>query len=63
MGALVAAAHPLPLPEPGMDLLEGRPPVGQLMPALHHEGVHPAWAVFWTGEQLPASHHLNYFLV
>ena len=63
MGGLVAAAHPLPLPQSGVDLSEGRPLVGELVPALHHEGVHPAGAVLGTGQQLAGADHLDHLLV
>ena len=33
------------------------------MPALHHEGVHPAGAVFGAGQQLPRPDHLDDLLV
>ena len=51
-GALVAVGHPLPVPEPGVDLRKARPPRRHLVPALHHEGVHPAGAVLRTRQQL-----------
>ena len=46
-----------------MYLREGGPFVGQLVPALHHEGVHPAGAVLWAGQQLPRPDHLDDLLV
>ena len=57
--------HPttLPLTEPGVDLCEGWSPGGDLVPALHHEGVHPAGAVLWTGQQLPRPDHLYHLAV
>ena len=48
---------------PGVDLSEGGPLVGQLVPALHHEGVHAAGAVLGAGQQLPRADHLNHLLV
>ena len=60
---LVATAHPLPLSQPGVDLSEGGPLVGQLVPALHHEGVHAAGAVLGARQQLPRADHLNHLLV
>ena len=63
VGGLVAAAHPLPLPQAGVDLSEGGPLVGQLVPALHHEGVHPAGAVLGAGQQLAGPDHLYDLLV
>ena len=63
VGGLVAAAHPLPLPQAGVDLSEGGPLVGQLVPALHHEGVHPAGAVLGAGQQLAGPYHLYDLLV
>ena len=57
--------HPttLPLTEPGVDLCEGRSPGGDLVPALHHEGVHPAGAVLGAGQELAGSDHLDHLLV
>ena len=46
-----------------MDLSEGGPLVGQLVPALHHEGVHAAGAVLGARQQLPRADHLNHLLV
>ena len=48
---------------PGVYLREGGPLVGQLVPALHHEGVHAAGAVLGAGQQLPGADHLNHLLV
>ena len=48
---------------PCVDLGEGGPLVGQLVPALHHEGVHAAGAVLGTGQQLARADHLNHLLV
>ena len=33
--------------------------VGDLVPALDHEGVHPAGAILGAGQQLSTSDHLN----
>ena len=33
------------------------------MPALHHESVHPAWAILGAGKQLPWTDHLQNLLV
>ena len=41
-------------------LPEHRSSVGDLVPALDHEGVHPAGAILGAGQQLPTSDHLNY---
>ena len=46
-----------------MDLGEGGPLVGQLVPALHHEGVHAAGAVLGARQQLTRADHLNHLLV
>ena len=60
---LVATAHALPLPQPGVDLGEAGSLVGQLVPALHHEGVHPAGTVLGAGQQLTRPDHLDHLLV
>ena len=46
-----------------MYLGEGGPLVGELVPALHHEGVHPAGAVLGAGQQLAGADHLDHLLV
>ena len=46
-----------------MYLSEGGSLVGQLVPALHHEGVHPAGAVLGAGQQLAGPDHLDHLLV
>ena len=33
------------------------------MPALHHEGIHSRRTVFWAGQKLSRSDHLNDFLI
>ena len=33
------------------------------MPALYHEGIHPAGTILRTGKQLAATQHLNHLLV
>ena len=53
----------LPLPQPGVDLSKGRPPGGDLVPALHHEGIHSAGTVLRTRQQLARSDHLYHLLV
>ena len=62
-GALVADTHALPLPETGVDLGEGGPTVGQLVPTFHHEGVHSRRTVLGAGEQLAGADHLDHLLV
>ena len=58
-----ASTTALPLIEPGVDLIEVRSPGWNLMPALHHEGVHPAGAVLGAGQQLAGPDHLDHLLV
>ena len=60
---LVPRGVPLPVSEAGVDLGEGRPPRGDLVPTLYHEGVHSRRAVFRARQQLSGSDHLNHFLV
>ena len=63
----LVASHPsspsLPLPQPGVNLSEVRPPGWNLVPALHHEGVHPAGAVLGARQQLAGSDHLYHLAV
>merc|ERR1719362_802679 len=63
---LVANPRPrpaLPLQQPCVDLGEGRPPLRDLVPALHHEGVHAAGAVLGARQQLPRPDHLYHLAV
>ena len=46
-----------------MNLCKGWSLVRELVPALHHEGVHPAGAILGTREQLPRADHLDHLLV
>ena len=62
-GLVARSRHALPLQQPGVDLGEGRPPLRDLVPALHHEGVHAAGAVLGAGQQLPGPDHLDHLAV
>lgn len=60
---LVTVGHPFPVSQPGVDLCKAWTPRWDLVPALHHEGVHPGWAIFRTRQELSGVDHLDHFLI
>jgi hypothetical protein len=62
VGALVPVGHALPVAQASVDLGEAWPTRRDLVPALHHEGVHPGGAFFRTWQQLPRVDHLYHLL-